>query len=680
MHAPRLPTGYPPLVSHPVAVLLVPALALLACRPPASPPLAGPDTADGSAPTEPADTSDTARPPETVPGVVPIFQPERGLVWAPFDLTITTGVPGGAIRYTLDGTDPRGEAALDWPGSVHVDATSVVRAVVTLDGQALSSPTTHSYLFPDGVPDQAAPASYPTAWWTWYTEGGYPADYGMDPEITDSATYGPQFPGAFEALPSVSLVMDPEDLFGTMGIYERPMSDSDVFERAVSVEWIPLDGEPGFQVDAGIRVNGGASRDPACSPKKTFRLVFQSAYGPTKLEHPLFPGSGVESFDTLVLRAGYNLSWIHWSGTQRSQAQYRRDNFARTLQAAMGDLSTHHRVAHLYLNGLYWGIYTVHERPDASFLAATLGGTREEYDAINTGAAVDGDLEAWNTLMALVEEDLSDPAAWADVLTYLDVGNFADYMLLNYYLGNVDWPYNNWYAGRRRVEGAGFQFFTWDAEHILEDITTDMTSDGTSNSPGRLEQRLETSKEYRVLFGDRVQRFLFHGGPLTVASTVDTWGALGAVVDPAVVAESARWGDYRRDVNPYSEGPYELYTVNDHYVPENQRITEHYLPGRWDRVLSQLRQAGLYPTVDAPEILPWGGEIAVDQLVEMTAPAGTIYYTTDGSDPRLPGGEVGAAATVYDSPFPLTGSTTIQARALDGSRWSALASVGFTVK
>ena len=37
---------------------------------------------------------------------------------------------------------------------------------------------------------------------------------------------------------------------------------------------------------------------------------------------------------------------------------------------------------HLYLNGIYWGIYSVHERPDQHFTADYLGGEEEDWDVL----------------------------------------------------------------------------------------------------------------------------------------------------------------------------------------------------------------------------------------------------------------------------------------------------------
>ena len=50
----------------------------------------------------------------------------------------------------------------------------------------------------------------------------------------------------------------------------------------------------------------------------------------------------------------------------------------------------------------------------------------------------------------------------------------------------------------------------------------------------------------------------------------------------------------------------------------------------------------------------------------LSAPAGTIYYTLDGSDPRLPGGGVSSSAQVYQ------GSTTTTTLIPQGATWKYL--------
>lgn len=65
-----------------------------------------------------------------------------------------------------------------------------------------------------------------------------------------------------------------------------------------------------------------------------------------------------------------------------------------------------------------------------------------------------------------------------------------------------------------------------------------------------------------------------------------------------------------------------------------------------------------------------GGPITAGLAVSLAAPAGTIYYSVDGTDPRLPGGNVSGAARSYTTPVVLTTNARIFARARNGTSWS----------
>ena len=86
-------------------------------------------------------------------------------------------------------------------------------------------------------------------------------------------------------------------------------------------------------------------------------------------------------------------------------------------------------------------------------------------------------------------------------------------------------------------------------------------------------------------------------------------------------------------------------------------------------VLSQL----LLPYVSRPLFNQDGGEVVSGFELTMATPGGQIYYTLDGTDPRAPGGGVGASAQLYSSPVIVDRTTKVTARTLDASNWSALA-------
>src|SRR3989449_10294149 len=341
-------------------------------------------------------------------------------------------------------------------------------------------------------------------------------------------------------------------------------------------------GRDGFQIDCGVQMQGNSVRDPQKTPKHAFRLVFKGDYGAAKLRFPIFPDSPVSTFDTLTVRADFNVSWLHWDTTQRARAQRTRDAFMKDSQRAMGWVSSHNRYVHLYVNGLYWGIYDPTERPDAGMAVEIFGGEKGDYDVVNEGLLVDGNMTAYNFMIGIT--NLADNAKYDLMKQYLDVTQYIDYVLLHFYVGHLDWGVDkNWYTIRRRAAGEGFRYFSWDGETMLFDPNYNrVTSTDTASG---LHTKLQDNAQYRLDFADRVHKHFFNGGALTPNEVISRWMKRAAEVGLAVIAESARWGDYRRDVQQYSNGPYELYTRNNQWLSEQNRLLTQYFPVRAANVL-----------------------------------------------------------------------------------------------
>jgi hypothetical protein len=439
---------------------------------------------------------------------------------------------------------------------------------------------------------------------TWGVNEGkpVPAYYKMNAEITGSAEYRDGMEAALKAIPAMWVVMNEKDLFdAARGIYASPKQAGKEWERPASVELTFPDGRAGFRIDCGIRIQGGWSRRPEESPKHSFRLLFKSKYGPARLEFPLFGEAGGREFDTLILRGGNNNTWLHWSGEERRRADFIRDQWMRDTHRAMGYPAARGVFVHLYLNGLYWGLYNLTERPDATFVAGRQGGSRKDYDSQKAEKAIEGDKVAWDKMLKLANAGLGGEAEYRAICEMLDMPAFIDFMILNLYGGNADWDrHSNWYAARRRNPPGRFQFLIWDGERSLEAIDANVLDYDDDQSPPRLFQKLRANARFRAEFAERVQRHFFNGGALTAEAGARRFQFWSDQLDAAVVAESARWGAYRRDVQQYKVGPYELYTRNEHWRPEIRRLLGEYFPKRGEAVLKQFREAGLYPKVDAP--------------------------------------------------------------------------------
>ena len=605
------------------------------------------------------------------------FSHDRGFYDTNFALTISCATPGVTIRYTLNGTYPGETNGLIYSTPIPITNTTTLRAAAYRPGWQPAPADAQSYLFMETILKQTGAGS-PALW------GSAAADYAMDPYVVTNARYAPTIRNDLKSLPVLSIVMDPADLFTGTGIYANPTSRGPAWEKACSVEYFFPDGsQKGFQVNCGIRLHGGASRDPNQSPKHSFNLLFKTLFGASKLNYKLFPDSEVDSFNNLVLRANFNYTWVRHdgdgpignpNGIERTHTQYTRDKFAKDLQMSLGQAGSHETVTHLYINGLYWGTYNPCERTDSAFAASYYGGDRTNYDTIfndSSGVPVanDGDRNAWNTMLAIANAGITNEAAYAALKQYCDVTNLVDYMLLNFYLQTLDWPWQNWNALRRRDPAGLFMFYVWDAEYILEDVNGDRTGVGAGgnevDSPARFYNQLRNYSEFRLLFADRIQRHMFNNGKLTPAALTNAYRWQADLVDRSIVAESARWGDVRRTP---------AYTHDVEWLTERDRLLNSWLVPRCSVVLQQLRTAGLYPTtVGAPIFNPYGGPIAGSLPVTLSTTNGTMYWTTNGDDPRVYAvGTVAPAARAYTVPLTFSNSVRLKARTLSGGVWSAL--------
>jgi hypothetical protein len=233
-------------------------------------------------------------------------------------------------------------------------------------------------------------------------------------------------------------------------------------------------------------------------------------------------------------------------------------------------------------------------------------------------------------------------------------------------------------------------FFAHDAEHSLMDPEYTENSDfgldrtgpypccGSSEqfNPQCLHQQLSENPEYQVLFSDHVYRHFFNHGALTPAASQQRLSARCAEIDLAVIAESARWGDSK--ANPPR-------TKDDDWLPAINWILTDFFPTRTEVVLQQLKDDLLYPDIDPP-VFKNGLADILDNSITLSSGSkiklvnnnagqtGTIYYTVDGSDPRLIGGALSPSGLDGGDEKEITVSTNtvLKARVKNLSVWSAL--------
>lgn len=622
----------------------------------------------------------------------PVFSMPHGLYAGDISLWMTTSDPEALIFYTTDGSDPRLHGQR-YEGGLHIDRTTVVRAASQMMDETWTDVTSATYILPESLRYQTGtPQGYPTTWGSYcQISGTAKADYEMDPDMTDDPVLWQKIKAGLGTLPIISLVTDRDNLFGHErdeekgGIYVFtgcPVGD-DIgrgWERPVSFELIGGPTQEDLTVDCCLKLHGGHGRLPEKNPKHAFRLHFKKDYGPGKLKYPVFGEDGPKSFNALVLRTFFGYSWQHWDNSQRSKAQYSRDLWARCMQARMGHPISRGRYAHLFINGMYWGIYNLCERVTDDFCKQNLGGKAEDWDVVEVDGGAGnyhaafadyGDVEAWNQMcdyiytlpdhhenyLHLIGLD-SNGQPSEEFPPLLDVDNYIDYMLINLYGGNTDWDHHNWFAYRNRATADhGFRFLCWDTENIFVSTTEDLTSKNNRGCPTGFMNRLMKDRLFAHRFHQIAQQRLFCGGLLTPRSVVQTWDSLYGEIATALYDEAARWGDYRRDVHPYSTRG-ELYTVDSQFQKERNRLLNSYFPTRTDIFIEQLRTRGWFPRAEAPQF--YIGEAAIGYNTtrlrkeeRLSIHGDELYYTLDGTDPvtwaKTASGELTPSATPCQS-------------------------------
>lgn len=617
------------------------------------------------------------------------FSSDRGFYTSAFSLEITTKTDGATIYFTTDGRPPSPANGTIYDNPIQISSTTVVRAMATAPGMTPTNIDTQTYLFPADIINQSASITgYPRP--NYSTGGGGPVvqmDYEMDPGITTNPAYSSDVLAAFAGIPSMCLSLDPNEIFGENHFY-----DGEDIEARVAVEILyPDDPSSNEKTEAGIESHSHQRL------KRSMRLNFRSEYGHSRWSTGLFrktpfnPNNRATPNEVkrVILRAGNNRAWSRTFS--REKTTFALDEFARLSQQAMGGDGMRGAFVHLFINGIYWGLYNPVIRADTFYTSDTYGGADEDWFAVNHGGDLSGNDDRYDYLRGpLKNKDMSDSSNYQELTEHLDIDNFIDYLLIHWYTNTGDWPQNNWYGGLRNSSSpdgpAPMKFFAWDGEwswdlphgsiqSIAPDpddtwVHPDFRADDLKNKNRTIPDLFNSAKDNPLFLrrlADRAYLHLSNTGALSDSASSERFASLTTYLENAVVAESARWGDALDDDNDGDP----LFTRDIHWANEVANLLT-YIDGRAPKLITALRNEGYYPGIDPPVLNQHGGEIAPGFQLSLSAPSPgvTVFYTLDGSDPVENG-------IPYTSAIPLSGSTRVLARSHDGIEWSAAADATF---
>lgn len=506
--------------------------------------------------------------------------------------------PEAEIRYTIDSNDPTTASTL-YTGPITVSTSTVLKARAFRNG-ILSSPiVTQTYMI------------------------GYTTTMAV-----------------------VSLSTPPANLYdGTKGIYTSGTDGHNYnrdMERPCHVEFFEQDGNLAFSQDAGIRLAGRSTRG---EPRKSLAIMARGRYGNGTFAHQLFPGMPIDEFNSFVLRNGGN----------DIQGTLIRDDLAQDLVKDLDIDMIHSRPVVVFLNGQYWGIYSLHEKQNEEYIAAHHNADPTNLDFVElyrgdppSPVVIDGSPDNYRAMVSWMEtHDLSIPENYEYVKSILDINSYLDHNVTQCYYANADWLGNNYKGWRPLTSGGKWRYLMFDidfafdgqmmyANNGIHDYTIDMVNFLTNPAGPKsayppycnlMQRRLFMNEEFRNDFINRTADYLNTIYlPENVNRRVDEYQAL---YEPEIQNHINKWGSssYQGARLDSKQKWYTNLAVLKTYAAQRptfmrQHIIQYWqLGGQAAVTLNVSDPAGGKVRISTvtPDSYPWSGTYFQDIPVQITA-------------------------------------------------------------
>lgn len=308
------------------------------------------------------------------------------------------------------------------------------------------------------------------------------------------------------------------------------------WERAANIEFYEPTDNSGINQMAGLRTHGGNARR---GPQKGLKIYAREEYGKKRFQHRFFESIPNNSFKHLVLKPLTD-EWF-WSGVPNMLSQQMaRDVNVEALAV---------RPSVLFLNGEYWGIYSVCEKPDADYLQDHFGGEEEDYNVIGDwyGTCENGTNSSFLQMTQWLEniDSLSD-SNYQFIGGLADMDCFIDYYCFELFIGNDDWPANNMRC--YQYQGGKWRWIFFDGDNAFWKLDFDVMENATSTlNPGwpnnlastLMFRKLLTNPQFVMDFRERFQQLMEH--EFSYDHTHPYFDSITSLVRPAIPDQVARF-------------------------------------------------------------------------------------------------------------------------------------------
>lgn len=329
------------------------------------------------------------------------------------------------------------------------------------------------------------------------------------------------------------VLFDPTDSYWSGNFYEEGRE----WERLVNVEFYEPSDNSGINQQAGLRTHGGTSRRQT---QKGLKIYARDEYGKKRFKHHFFESIPNESFKHLVMKP-FSYQWFNY-GIQ--------DDICNRMAANLDVESIASRPMVLFLNGEYWGIYYLKEKPDAHYLEDHFGNEDTDYNVVSNwyGYLVDGDTTGFIEMMRWVNDcDLTQEVQYTRINEMIDVSSFIDYYCLELFIANNDWPANNMRC--YQLDDGKWRWIFFDGDDALTKMDFDVLDNATSTvnmgwpTDARstlLFRKLLENKDFKSRFLSRFDELL--SSQFTYSVTKPYFDDAAALVRGEVPSQCERFG------------------------------------------------------------------------------------------------------------------------------------------
>jgi len=470
-----------------------------------------------------------------------IFSKQGGIFRESVSLSLSlpallpNGVDLSCLHYTLDNSEPTENSPV-YTGEMEISQTTVVRAKVIHPDYLINRSAVNSYIITDKIYD----------------------------------------------LPVISISTDPAYLWDEeFGIYcegngkygltgngvDYPVNWNNNWRRPINFEYFPSENNSSVLNQlCEMRISGGWSR---ANPQKSFIVYTKKRFGTNRFYYDIFKDKPNQEIKSFMIRNSGNDFWdTHF-----------RDAAIQLFLGGKVDIDYQaYQPAIFYLNGVFWGIQNLRERSDEDFVLANYG--LEDIDVIGDwwGDVKAGDRTNWNQLMTeLRRSHLQRDYQW--IVNQIDIDEFINYMILQVYISNLDFPGNNMVMWRPRETGGKWRFIVKDTDLSLGIF------DSTEPSHNALEYNTQDEDDSRKLFNALLtqdtfrkkfySRFaIYMGDLLHYNSTSQIIDSIQKLIEPAMPDHIDRWLPYFQ-YGDMERWYYKIYLMKKWLEGRNEEVYKH---------------------------------------------------------------------------------------------------------